>query len=253
MSLEAKVGYVAIRDLSRQALYEMEEQGTHKLQRAIYYALQCVKKLSFVTLTEPKTVRLKVNDNKSIDLPPDYINYIKIGVQVNTDKGPRVLTFALNEQLPLASHTDECGNPLRTLGSICDHEDAGGYWYNNYQQGSNVGRIFGYGGGQSHVGTFTVDREFDRITFSSELALDYVYMEYITNGINPNGNTYVHALYEFPLIAYIIWKLTKIPGERQKKENEYFRELRDMKKVKLAFSVKEYLLSTRKRYGLAPK
>lgn len=256
-STTTKTGYLAIRDLAAQALYEMEEQGSHKLQRAIYYAVQCVKKLSFITRLEVKTVRLKVEDNKTINLPCDCKKILKLGIQVQTSFGARVLTFAVNDNMPLGDNVDACGNPLGSASVEalcgCDSEfPAGGFWFNNYAHGQQVGRIFGYGGGRNKIGTYVLDQENDRIAFDSNMPYQWVYMEYQTNGINPSGQTYVHAMYEFCLITYIIWHLTKNP-ERQKKENEYFRELKDLRKLKLDFTYKEYLLSTRKSYGLAIK
>ena len=62
-------------DIAKAALFELGEQTTHKLETAIYFAMQCVKELNKQRIHhEIKTVELPVSPAKTAKLPADFVD-----------------------------------------------------------------------------------------------------------------------------------------------------------------------------------
>lgn len=254
-----KSGYVTINEIVEGTLINLGESTFHKYQTFLHWALRGVKYLNYDTLKEVKTVFLKMNDSKAIDLPTDYVDFTKIGLII----GDRVKTFGINEKLAFPRIIDECGNPLANPLPDCNvlkdtDPSIGGYWFINYRNGQHQGRIFGFGGGHNGVGYYRVDKEKNQIMFSSEVNDTEILLEYITDGINPTEQTIIHKYAEETLIAWIHWQAVRynslIPQvEKMSKRQEFYNELRLTKARVFSFTLPDLLESTRRFYKLSTK
>jgi hypothetical protein len=134
-----------------------------------------------------KTILLDVTDRNTCLLPTDFVDWTKVGKRV----GQYCVTMGINAELQMLARTP---NDPTITGLLSQHvpnginfNAYGGFFFMNYQGSS----VYGYYGGFPAKGVFKVH---DAGTYK-ELLLDYdfkggqVYLEYITDGFNPCGET----------------------------------------------------------------
>lgn len=242
--------YVSMDSIVKSAIIDTGDNTEHAYQSFLHWGFQCARDLSFDTALEIKTVRLTMSDAKTINLPNDLVDYTKVGVVI----GDRVKVYIVNTRLEIANDVDECGNPVDKpttnylygggyLGSF------GGYYFMNYLGGT----IFGYGGTCNNPGYCVLDKARNQISFSSEVDKTDVYLEYITDGVNPDGESLVQRYCEQAVIYYILWKRKersqRFPmTEKIHARKLYYNELRLARARLTAFSLEDFIASTRKGY-----
>jgi len=94
-----------------------------------------------------KEVALEVNENGTVTLPHDYIDYYAIGYC----NGTELIGLGLNTNLCNVA-VDDCGN--REMPT----EYTEGYFFgsNFNDKGEDLGGVFGVGGGKSSVGEYKI-------------------------------------------------------------------------------------------------
>lgn len=242
--------YVTINSIVKSAIIDTGDNTEHSYQRFLHWAFECARDISFDIALEIKTVRLTMSDAKTIDLPPDLVDFTKVGVVV----GDRVKTYIVNTRLEIAHDVDECGNPVdKPTTSFFDGSSLnsyyGGYYFRNYY-GST---IFGYGGTCNNPGYCRLDKARNQLVFSSEVDKTDVYLEYITDGVNPDGESMVQKYCEQAVKYYILWRRKESSGrfpatEKQRAEDQYYNELRKARARLTAFSLDDFIAATRKGY-----
>lgn len=222
--------YATVDSIVNAALADLGEGSTHKYDQFLHWALECLQDFHMDSAQEVKTVKLAMNDYNSIDWPADYVDWVKIGIQV----GDKVKTFGVNDDIPLAFDFDDCGNPEKLAVGDCNAlpencgDWFGGYWFNNYvnDHGEILGKFFGIGGGRTGIGYYNVNKERKQIIFDSRVARTTVYMEYIGTGFNPCETTVVNQYAKKLLKYYIHWqkarfKFGSASSEAQSWKQEY--------------------------------
>ncbi len=241
--------YATINSIVDNALIDIGENTEHMYSQFLHWGLEALRDYSFDTSREIKTISLPMNPNKTVELPLDYVDYSKVGIVI----GDRIKTFVVNNKIELRHDVDECGNPKpketsTSLNSL-DLDFRGGYWFNNF-----LGRTrFGYGGTCFTAGYCRVDNQRGQIVFSSEVSTTEVYLEYITNGMNPSGESTVNEYAAKVIKLYILWMrkensskfgLNQILHAR----NMYYNELRMVRSRLSKFSIQDFIEATRKGY-----
>jgi hypothetical protein len=229
---------------------DLGRDSLHSYDRLLGFALRGVKKIAFDAARGVKTVSIDLLPNKTIQLPDDYVDYVKIGIQ----QGDKVLTFTCNNDLALLRPTERDGETFNTP------EDAPkigeGVWFYNYFDGTHTGRIYGYGSGRNPIGYFRVDREKCNIAFSGDVEASCIYMEYITNGLSCDCNTTIHPFFEETLIAWILWHYHKSKDNislARMEETRYKEELRLARRKFTGFTKKDLMETFRRHYKLSIK
>ena len=226
--------YVTIDSIVKSALGDKEESN-HLYLKYLRLALKGYKEFNFDYALESKKVLLDVLPYNAVNLPCDYVDYIKIGFPLGDRMVSLVPSNDLNE-INLFEDGEEVANPIVSEVER-DYDDIhlqDGYWYGMYYNnaGEHLGRKFGKGGG-SPGPYFTVMKEKEQIQFSSDICADKVYLEYITNGLNASGGTLVHQYAAATLESYIHWRLAhhKQPnsGEAAALKVDYQEQLRRYK------------------------
>ncbi len=204
--------YYTVDSVVKNALTDIGETTTHLYQLFLKFALDGLREQQIEFSREIKTVKLRMNDYQSVDLPEDYVDYIKIGIQV----GERIFTMGVQNDIALHNDVDSCGNPIKNLPQApfdtapngINFDNYGGYWFNNFTDTNiggqgNTGRLFAFGGGIPSRGLYRIDRERRQIRFDDSVHRADIYMEYISDGFNPTDATLVNPLcYEY-LRCYI--------------------------------------------------
>lgn len=183
-TISAVVDHVLFKKTLHEAWYQwMLEMGLWHL-----------RELKLSTWQDVKTVLLEVTDRKTVLLPDSFIDWVAVGIPV----GQYVVTLGVNSKLKLTDRsTDDnivAGLLSQNMPTGIDFDNYTGYRLHNFN-GSSLRSI---GAGLNiQKGTF---RYIDHGT-SKELLLDYdfnqthVYLEYITDGFDPCGETIVNPYF----------------------------------------------------------
>ncbi len=243
--------YVTINEIVKNSLIDIGENTEHLYQRCLHWAFEGLKDFHFDTAKEIKTVSIPMRPTKAIDFPADYVDWVKIGIVA----GDRVLTFAVNHKIELREDLDECGKPTAkptTENQFDPPNDLiyyGGYWFSNYCGN----RIFGYGGACHNIGFYRINWNRRQIQFGSEVSTSDVYLEYITNGVNPSGESVVNPYAAKLVKLYILWMRKEhsdkyADGMAERARQLYYNELRLVRARLSSFDIADFILATQRGY-----
>lgn len=223
--------YASIHSIVNSALIA-NNLSLHYYLQLLNYALDCVQELSYDSLPAPKAVELTVNEFDEIDLPSDYIDWIKVGIK----SGINVLPLLSEEKYNRLAATsggsqaayDDVSPYVGYIGSASD-----GYWWMNFTSsyGEHIGRFYGHGGGRQ-------SGFFKEITERSVIQLepgycdqgDIIYLEYLAFD-TANAGSLISKYAESTIISYITWKFKEWSrdynlGEKDRAERQYWNNLR---------------------------
>ena len=138
-----------------------------------------------VDLTGPsKTVMIEKSAVETIDLPRDYMQYIRIGI---LDAKGNLHNLGLNPNLALVNMYDACGNPMPPRPGVVENNSeislinfTTDYAANHYRNGEMTGAFFGLGGGNNVNGYYNIDMANWQIRLQGVLA-HRIILEYLPN------------------------------------------------------------------------
>jgi hypothetical protein len=189
-----------------------------------------VEELGMDVYSTPKTAKLVVNANKTVNLPSDYIGFSKVGVlnargEVATlRRNPSLTAYKILQSDRLTSNTDN------TTGNTYRLQDLA---YVNYFDGARYVNIFGAGAILNNAGDFDVAEEEGLIYLQNDYDFDYVILEYLSS---PSDD----VDYKMPIqireavLAFVAWKdIEHLPlgrraslGDKQLRRKEYYNQKR---------------------------
>lgn len=219
--------YYSIKALAEDVLDDRGETD-HMLMRYIKWALRGYIEVSLDDHQEPITMHIDMDDKRTIVIPDDYVDWAKVAIQIDG----KLKTIGVNGNLIQQSNEDECRNPIletdiNRMPTGIDFDNYGGYYFLNYD-GSNV---YSYGGGLNHDNYFKVNEKLRLIEFSSNVNKTRVYLEYISNGVDPSGNTVVHPYMADYVRKYIHYEVEMVSSK--KTEASISRRFNDMKNARV--------------------
>ena len=248
--------YVKLEEVVKSLLIQMGEQTEHKYMMLLDMGIRGIKELAFDAMQEVRAVTLDVNSNLTVDLPCDYVKYRRIGL-CGSDN---ISSLGLNAEMCLPRGSDGCGNPIsRSSSSVGDIDDVDEiFWFTNYRNGEQTGKIYGLGGGQNKHGYYRIDREKNQIVLSSDFSGNTILLEYIGDGSGESGEYELHVYAEEALRAYIWWKYCQRKRNHPLQEKEAARrDWYNEKRLAIArfssFNKEEALQASRKHNKQSPK
>lgn len=178
-----------------------KDLGSGWFQKSLSWALWGLRELKLDSFQDVKTLLLDVTDRKTVTLPGDFVDYVKVGVRI----GQYVVTLAVNDDLNLLPRTTSSetvsGLLSQHLPNGVGMDQYSGYTFSNYG-GSSFPSL---GTGLPSKGHFKVHNT----GTCKELLIDYdygfsqVYLEYITDGFDPCSETVLHPYYVDYILKYI--------------------------------------------------
>lgn len=114
----------------------------------------------------PKIATLPVTSVDTVDLPNDFVNYIRIGVSGNDGQ---IHSLGVNNNLDISKHVDKCGNDLRPRHKHNDTFEgmpfsdvllpffSVDFIPTHFRNGETLGAFFSQGGGNNQFGYYRVD------------------------------------------------------------------------------------------------
>ena len=182
----------------------------HYYVQFLIYARECLKELTQDDLKVFNTKLLPVNSYDAVDLPSDYLDYVTVGIMTNQGVRPLVEDRKLN----VLNNFDENFNPIKYSNTTAIADSNNLYygalsftnWYtvrfNSFGEG--LGRSFGAKGRYSD--TFIVVKERNQIQLNEAMdGLDYLYLQYVSDGSDSGSATTLDPYAEMTIQAYCNW------------------------------------------------
>lgn len=178
----------------------------------------------------PKTVKLLVNANKTVNLPSDYVGFSKAGV-FNADgeiatlrRNDNLTAYKIDQSDRLSSNTDDVEIDSFRLQDIA---------YVNYFDGARYVNIFGAGSMLNAAGDFEISEDEGILYLGNDFPYSYIVMEYFSSPADDVDYKVPFQVKE-AVLAYIAWKdIEMLPsgrrvtlGDKQIRRKEYYNQKR---------------------------
>lgn len=241
---------------------DLGETSTKYYQKYLKWAFDCYRELNLFILPCIKTVVLTVNDNLTVDLPDDYVNYTAIGVKI----GRHLYLLGRDDKL-LFNQAEDCEVPIDQVVAKPDHF-AGlfPYYYffgGAFRNGQYVGEQYALGGGWSRKGYYRINESERKIQFGSMVPKTEVILEYKSTGVDCDGSVEIPYEAISAMTSFIHWQriehdeslkgLRTYPSQVQQKYGLWKSEFKKLKHYTLMFTVQEYLDSKYRTLRQTPK
>jgi hypothetical protein len=248
-------GFVNLDYVVKNALMDMNDFSMENYKRFLQWAVRGFTDLNLYILENIKVEYLPLSSAKTAPLPSDFIDYTKIGMEINGE----VWTFTMNPDMNLPRKVDECGETLPTNTQTLDDKVVGqrslvpnfGYYFAmHFRNGQYVGEMYGLGGGFNNA-YFRIDHQRNQIVFDSEVPVNEIILEYKSTGISANGSTIIPRKVVPALIAYIHWQRIEnndkfAESKKERKRQQYIDEYEKLHHFENMFTMDEYLDATYK-------
>lgn len=198
-------GYTTIDSLVRATLLS-HGLTVHYYVTFLHFALKGLKEISFDTIGRISTAKLPVNSFREAALPPDFIDYIRIGWLRNRNLIPLGSNASFMRSANVNTSGDQIAYPSNTgaIVSAATYDPFASYHISPY--GEDLGRLYGLGGG-SRNDVFQLVPERNLILVGDMFTQgDYIYMDYLAAGNYADADALFHPYAEAALEAYITLK-----------------------------------------------
>jgi hypothetical protein len=249
MGKEQTSGYVSLNYIVNLVLMDINENTSVKRKKALQYAILGLTRLNLYTLDSIRTVYLTQNDNFTVDVPNDYIDYTKIGVVLDG----QIITLSLNNDIPFpdknkcapVNNASKDDTVFNLFGSDYYFPDFGYSYLDYYRNGQYVGEQYGLGGGLG-LFEFRYNPEDRQIAFTDKANNGEIILEYKSSGINKDGSSIVPREAVEPLRRWVHWQLDeyndKIAQSAKTRRERLFLEAEaDLRHFNFIFTIDEYM------------
>ena len=87
----------------------------HRFVQALQFGISCLRELNYDVTGSPSIKILTVNDNDTVDLPNDYLNYIRLGF---TDGRGEFRELGRNKDIALNRNLNDCGQEVKDMTQL---------------------------------------------------------------------------------------------------------------------------------------
>lgn len=248
--------YYSLKALVEDVLDDRGESD-HLFMKYLKWAYRALVELSLDVYQQPITCDLVMDDKRVVELPHNYVDWTKIALQI----GDHLKTVGVNDDLVGQGSLDECRNTIEKVDinnfpNGIDYNNYGGYYFFNYR-GSN---LLAYGGGLLYQGHFKInDKTYPKtIAFDSDVNNTRVFLEYISNGVEPCEDSHVSPYHADYIRKFIDHEAEKRSSQRTEASIYRFKEdlrlaERRVRSRRNNLDKKTFLNLTRKYYRLTVK
>lgn len=234
-------------------------QTIHYYIQFLKWGLDAVTELNYDSLPSPKAVELTVNAYDEIEIPDDYIDWIKVGIK----SGINVLYLLPEDMYNRLAATSGGSQVAYTdvtpyLGHISAAGD--GYWWMNFTSsyGEHIGRYYGHGGGKGS-GFFKEIPERGVIQLEPGYLSegDTVYLEYLAHE-TANAGSLISKYAESTIESYINWQYKAWSreyglGDVDRAERQYWNNHRKFRARNAGLTIEDIKNIARKHFKLSLK
>jgi hypothetical protein len=150
-----------------------------------------------------QVVYLHMSLAKTVPLPADFIDYVRIGIPINGKL--RVITRHDNLLLPRTY--DDTGLEVGNADNDHFHGIPDAIFFSShFRNGQYVGGLFGLPGGIDSS-YYRIDRERRQIVFSGHIPRTGIVLEYLSSGVKLDGSSLVPREAVPALRTYVEWQM----------------------------------------------
>lgn len=163
--------------------------------KALSWALRGLREIKLDVCGDVKTELLDVTERKTVVLPDDFVDWVKVGIRA----GQYVIVVGVNSDLNTlprtASSPSIAGLMSQHMPNGIDFSQYQGYDFYNF----NDGPLYGVGQGLPSKGYFKYhdDGNCKQLLMDYDFGISQVYLEYITDGLSSCGGDTVVNPYLF--------------------------------------------------------
>jgi hypothetical protein len=193
--------YVPLKEIVAMAI-DQAKKSIKDFDRYWVFSFRALRAMEQSVSALPKSMRLPVLGNKTVELPDDYNGWSKIGV---LNSNGEVVSLRINNALTV--FRDNNPNRLtQVAGEIGSNGDVitPGLYFNYLDNGLNV-HLYGVGGGLVAAGECRVDEKNNIIILPDNFAYPDIILEYISLP-EMDGDYYVEGCLQEPIIEFCLWK-----------------------------------------------
>lgn len=183
-----------------------------------FIGLNALRELNLDVARSSKGKKLKVKANGSIELPDDYMDYTGVFIiGSNNEMIPLGHNRRINisnepildhNEIPILDHRgDEIYDSRDQTNSSGSSNVITDGSVRSYSRGSKNG-YYGLGGGNNQFGYYRFDYEENTLQFDLRTDIEYIYLEYISNGLEGVSPQYIMVPIQVAeaMTAFIMWK-----------------------------------------------
>jgi hypothetical protein len=250
-------GVVTIDSIVRSALMDLGENES-RYEQFRHWGLEGFRDFHFDMASEIKTVKLDLTAWKADELPIDYVDWVKIGY---INSAGAIVLFTHDDRIDI-HHDDEDGYPedvtsTETLPepTVSSNSQELPLWDNG---GGDLGKLFGLVAKSNGAGYYKFNPQRREIQFAPSIKSDtVVYLEYISDGIDPCEQTVVNLMAAKLIKLYIHWQRVKFAkssnlGQIEMAKRDYQTEYGRVQDRLCKITVEDVLECARNGYRLAP-
>lgn len=240
------ITYVVMSVLNRLKDYSMRHYSF--LEQIV---IEGYSELNLWHLDNIEVVYLRMSEAKTVDLPSDFVDWLRIGVPMAgklrvLTKHDKILFPRKFEDGEDVGNTDDGGTTQEYL-----------YFSDHFRDGQFVGGLYGIPGGVDQA-YYRFDRERRTIIFSGSIPRAEIVLEYISSGVNLQGTTVIPREAVPALRAYALWQLIendpKVSAtEKERKKDQYEEQLHALDFFQSAWTADEYRKHVYKHSRQTPK
>lgn len=253
-------GLVTVRYVVMQVLNRLQDYSMRNYRRLVQIAIEGMTEMQlFHTEEGLEVVYLHMSTAKTVQLPADFIDYVKVAYPLNGQL--RVISRNDNILLPrtfygsiiggafVADTGDAIGNT--SYGSViggafvADTETPNAMFFSDhFRNGQFIGGLYGLPGGVDQA-YFRIDRENRQMVFSGSTPRSEIVLEYISTGLKTDGSSMIPREVVAPLRTYVLWQMVEndqkvSESERERRKREHNEAVEALRSFKNAFTLEEY-------------
>lgn len=243
--------------------YIVETLGDEQLnryKRFFYLGTSFLRENAYDMSGSLISVELPINNNDTVDLPSDYLNYSKIGICA----GGIVYSLGRNDSICLDKSYNVCGVPVRDLPdtNVIINGQVGvtpTYYGEHFRNGELMGKFFGIGGGNNTNGYYRIDKSSNQLRLNGvNFMVTSIMLEYIADLSSVDGDFLVNPFLIESLKAWVFWKSiqrdrNRSLGEKQLAEADYNKAITRARKRFDSSTISEWSEAVRSGNKASPK
>ena len=219
-------GLISLKQVVASYQNETGDYSTSHYKRLMQLAIEGLSDLNIFYSPSIKTAYITVTDINTIDVPEDYVDYIRVGLIVDGS----IWTLTKNTNIPLL-RAISCGEDLGdTANQLSPRQQFD--WHYSFSGGTNVGM-------------YRYDPEYRRLVLSGDLMGQTAVLEYISSGVSCSGDTWVPREAGEVIKEYIYWKSQQrtdaAVSQKELAQRNYYYALHKYMELAYSFTIDEFL------------
>jgi len=252
MSLEnpKTTGTVNLRYVVMSILNRMKDYSMRNYKYIAQIVIEGFTDLNLFHTTNIEVVYLYMDEAKTVNVPADFIDYIKVGVPYNGKLV--VLTKDPNILLPREFQDGkDVGNiDATSVNSLS-------YFVSHFKDGKFIGGLYGLRGGINQA-YYRFDKERRMFVFTGDIPNSEIVLEYISSGVSLSSATVIPRQAVKPLMSWTFWQMVefdrKTPGnEKERRKRLYYEDVEELRSFEFTFTIDEYKDAMYKTFKQSPK